>query len=49
MAREASSRMPWLIMLALAMMATTADAVEVCKVTDLSLVTQTGEFFLAGI
>jgi hypothetical protein len=25
-----------------------ARAVEVCKVADLSLVTQTGEFFLAG-
>lgn len=35
-----------LVLLALA---APAAAVEVCKVVDLQLVTQTGEFFLAGI
>ena len=34
--------------LALLSLATPAAAVEVCKVVDLQLVTQTGEFFLAG-
>eukprot|EP00961_Rhodomonas_salina_P163130 2197187-Rhodomonas_salina.3 len=29
-------------------MVSSAAAVEVCKVVDLQLVTQTGEFFLAG-
>jgi hypothetical protein len=35
--------------LMLLMLGTPAVAVEVCKVVDLQLVTQTGEFFLAGI
>ena len=48
MAREVMRQMPWIMVVALAMMAASAEAVEVCKVTDLSLVTQTGEFFLAG-
>ena len=34
--------------LALLSLATPASVVEVCKVVDLQLVTQTGEFFLAG-
>ena len=34
--------------LAVLSLATPAAAVEVCKVVDLQLVTQTGEFFLAG-
>ena len=33
--------------LSLAMLAV-AEGVEVCRVSDLRLVTQTGEFFLAG-
>ncbi len=39
---------PVLAALALLCLATPAAAVEVCKVVDLQLVTQTGEFFLAG-
>ena len=39
---------PLLAALALLCLATPAAAVEVCKVVDLQLVTQTGEFFLAG-
>lgn len=39
---------PLLAALALLSLVTPAASVEVCKVVDLQLVTQTGEFFLAG-
>jgi len=39
---------PLLAALALLSLVAPAAAVEVCKVVDLQLVTQTGEFFLAG-
>ena len=39
---------PLLAAIALLGLVTPAAAVEVCKVVDLQLVTQTGEFFLAG-
>ena len=39
---------PLLAALALLSIVTPAASVEVCKVVDLQLVTQTGEFFLAG-
>jgi len=47
MGSSGSSRMQMLLILFLAGLSM-ARAVEVCKVADLSLVTQTGEFFLAG-
>jgi len=39
---------PLLAVLVLLNLFAPAAAVEVCKVVDLQLVTQTGEFFLAG-
>jgi hypothetical protein len=39
---------PLLAALALLSLVAPAASVEVCKVVDLQLVTQTGEFFLAG-
>lgn len=47
-AMAAAMARPVLTALALLCLATPAAAVEVCKVVDLQLVTQTGEFFLAG-
>ena len=47
-AMAAAMARPVLAALALLCLATPAAAVEVCKVVDLQLVTQTGEFFLAG-
>lgn len=47
-AMAATMARPVLAALALLCLATPAAAVEVCKVVDLQLVTQTGEFFLAG-